>query len=79
MITSVGLTGEFWELPGHLFQRRIHPKMSRKANTTTAHAPPASMRSPSPASVAISGMQRPDEREPDIWRLHSDVNCASRA
>lgn len=31
---ELALLGEFWELPGHLFRRRIHSGSSRKANTT---------------------------------------------
>jgi glycosyltransferase involved in cell wall biosynthesis len=31
---ELALLGEFWELPGHLFHRRLHPEMSRKQNRT---------------------------------------------
>jgi glycosyltransferase involved in cell wall biosynthesis len=31
---ELALLGEFWELPGHLFHRRLHPEMSRKLNRT---------------------------------------------
>jgi glycosyltransferase involved in cell wall biosynthesis len=31
---ELALLGEFQEIPGHLFQRRMHSKMSRRANTT---------------------------------------------
>jgi hypothetical protein len=31
---ELALLGEFQELPGHLFHRRMHGQMSRKANTT---------------------------------------------
>jgi glycosyltransferase involved in cell wall biosynthesis len=36
LFSELSLLGEFWELPGYLFQRRIHPGMSRHANTTPA-------------------------------------------
>jgi hypothetical protein len=31
---ELALLGEFQELPGHLFRRRMHSGMSRRANTT---------------------------------------------
>jgi glycosyltransferase involved in cell wall biosynthesis len=31
---ELALLGEFWELPGHLFRRRLHSEMSRKVNRT---------------------------------------------
>ncbi len=34
LMGELALLGEFWELPGHHFHRRIHSGMSRKANTT---------------------------------------------
>ena len=34
LISELGLLGEFRELPGHQFRRRVHSGMSRRANTT---------------------------------------------
>ena len=34
LLGELALHGEFQELPGHLFQRRMHDGMSRRANTT---------------------------------------------
>jgi glycosyltransferase involved in cell wall biosynthesis len=34
LFAELSLLGEFWELPGYLFLRRIHSGMSRQANTS---------------------------------------------